>query len=49
MRKQEIDTHVFPMEIKQGGINVHENAAGFSYMSGEDVDDDMGFGDRGGL
>lgn len=50
MRKQEIDTHVFPMEIKQGGINVHENAAGFSYMSGENVDDDMGFDDdRGGL
>lgn len=47
MRKQEIDTHVFPMEIQQGGINVHENAAGFSYMSGEDVEDDMGLGDGG--
>ena len=47
MRKQEIDTHVFPMEINQGGIDVHENAAGFSYMSGEDVDDDMGLGDGG--
>ncbi|MDZ7688352.1 MAG: ATPase domain-containing protein [Halobacteriales archaeon] len=49
MRKQEIDTHVFPMEIQQGGINVHDKAAGFSYMSGENVDD-MGFDDdRGGL
>lgn len=44
MRKQEIDTHVFPMEIKQGGIDVHENAAGFSYMSGENVEGDMGAG-----
>ncbi len=52
MRKQEIDTHIFPMEIKQGGINVHDKAAGFSYMSGEDVDDDMDIGGgtrRGGL
>ncbi|MFP4188366.1 MAG: RAD55 family ATPase [Halobacteriales archaeon] len=38
MRKQEIDTHVFPMEIGEGGIRVHDNAAGFSYMSGEDID-----------
>jgi KaiC/GvpD/RAD55 family RecA-like ATPase len=50
MRKQEIDTHVFPMEIGDGGIRVHDNAAGFSYMSGEDVDmgSDAG-GGRGGL
>jgi len=49
MRKQEIDTHVFPMEIKEGGIDVHDNAAGFSYMSGEDVDMDTGDGGRGGF
>ncbi|MFB6284224.1 MAG: RAD55 family ATPase [Halobacteria archaeon] len=34
MRKQNIDTHVFPMEISEGGIKVHENAADFSYMEG---------------
>lgn len=54
MRKQEIDTHVFPMEIKEGGVRVHDNAAGFSYMSGEEVGDSgagtgMGMDDRGGL
>ncbi len=49
MRKQEIDTHVFPMEIDEGGVRVHENAAGFSYMSGENVGDSMGVDDRGGL
>ena len=46
MRKQEINTHVFPMEIGEGGIRVHDNAAGFSYMSGEGVD--MGSGPGGG-
>ena len=49
MRKQEIDTHVFPMEIGEGGIRVHDNAAGFSYMSGEDVDMGEPGGGRGGL
>ncbi|MCX2818505.1 circadian regulator CirA [Haladaptatus sp. F3-133] len=50
MRKQEINTHVFPMEIGDGGVRIHDNAAEFSYMSGEDVD--MGNepgGGRGGL
>ncbi len=34
MRKQAIDTHIFPMEIGEGGIVVHENAAGFLQMDG---------------
>ena len=32
MRKQDIDTDIFPMEIGQGGITVHERAGGFSMM-----------------
>ncbi|WP_418281821.1 RAD55 family ATPase [Halorubrum sp. DTA98] len=32
MRKQEIDTDIFPMEIGEGGITVHERAGGFSMM-----------------
>ena len=32
MRKQDVDTDIFPMEIGRGGITVHENAAGFSMM-----------------
>ena len=32
MRKQDIDTDIFPMEIAQGGIRVHGNASGFSMM-----------------
>lgn len=32
MRKQAIDTHIFPMEIGEGGIIVHESAAGFLQM-----------------
>jgi KaiC/GvpD/RAD55 family RecA-like ATPase len=35
MRKQNIDTDVFPLEIEWGGIKVHENASAFSMM-GED-------------
>ena len=37
MRKQDIDTDIFPMEIGEGGITVHERAGGFSMMgrSGE--------------
>ena len=33
MRKQDIDTNVFPIEIEEGGVKVHENAADFSYMN----------------
>jgi len=32
MRKQDIDTDIFPMEIGQGGITVYERAGGFSMM-----------------
>jgi len=35
MRKQNIDSDIFPMEITQGGLTVHENASAFS-MIGED-------------
>ncbi len=33
MRKQDIDTDIFPMEIAQGGIRVHQNASAFSMLS----------------
>jgi KaiC/GvpD/RAD55 family RecA-like ATPase len=36
MRKQNIETDIFPMEIEQGGITVHENASAFSMMSEEE-------------
>ena len=36
MRKQNINTDIFPMEIGQGGITVHERASGFSMMSQSD-------------
>ena len=36
MRKQEIDTDIFPMEIGDGGITVHERAGGFSMMGRSD-------------
>ncbi|WP_251330199.1 RAD55 family ATPase [Haloplanus pelagicus] len=32
MRKQNIETDIFPMDIDEGGITVHERAAGFSMM-----------------
>jgi KaiC/GvpD/RAD55 family RecA-like ATPase len=32
MRKQDIETDIFPMDIGEGGITVHESAAGFSMM-----------------
>ena len=35
MRKQNIDSDIFPMEITQGGLTVHKNASAFSMM-GED-------------
>ena len=34
MRKQDIETDIFPMDIDEGGITVHERAAGFSMMGG---------------
>jgi KaiC/GvpD/RAD55 family RecA-like ATPase len=37
MRKQAVDTDIFPMEIGRGGITVHENAAGFSMVGGPDL------------
>jgi KaiC/GvpD/RAD55 family RecA-like ATPase len=36
MRKQDIDTDIFPMEITQGGLRIHQNASAFSMMSGDD-------------
>jgi KaiC/GvpD/RAD55 family RecA-like ATPase len=33
MRKKNIDTDIFPMEISEGGITVHQNASAFSMMS----------------
>jgi KaiC/GvpD/RAD55 family RecA-like ATPase len=35
MRKQNIDTDIFPMEIGQGGVTVHEQASGFSMMESD--------------
>jgi KaiC/GvpD/RAD55 family RecA-like ATPase len=35
MRKQDIDTDIFPMEIDAGGITVHPNASAFSMMNDE--------------
>jgi hypothetical protein len=34
MRKQDIETDIFPMDIDEGGLTVHESAAGFSMMGG---------------
>jgi KaiC/GvpD/RAD55 family RecA-like ATPase len=36
MRKQNIDTDIFPMELGDGGIKVHQNASAFSMMSEEE-------------
>ena len=33
MRKKNINTDIFPMEISEGGITVHQNASAFSMMS----------------
>ena len=35
MRKQDIETDIFPMEIAEGGIQIHESASEFSLMSGD--------------
>jgi KaiC/GvpD/RAD55 family RecA-like ATPase len=37
MRKQNIETDIFPMEISHGGIRVHQNASEFSMMSEDDT------------
>ncbi len=36
MRKQNIETDIYPMEIDRGGIDVHQNASAFSMMSEEE-------------
>lgn len=36
MRKKNINTDIFPMEISDGGITVHQNASAFSMMSDEE-------------
>ncbi|MBV0924287.1 circadian regulator CirA [Halomicroarcula limicola] len=36
MRKQNIETDIYPMEIDWGGLKVHQNASAFSMMSDED-------------
>jgi len=36
MRKQNIETDIFPMEIAHGGLKIHQNASAFSMMSEED-------------
>jgi KaiC/GvpD/RAD55 family RecA-like ATPase len=36
MRKQNIETDIFPIEIDEGGIRVHQNASAFSMMSEDD-------------
>lgn len=33
MRKKDIDTDIFPMEISEGGLTIHDNASAFSMMS----------------
>ncbi|GAA0214280.1 MULTISPECIES: RAD55 family ATPase [Halobaculum] len=38
MRKQDIDTDIFPMEIDDGGIKVYERAGGFSMMGRDGPD-----------
>jgi KaiC/GvpD/RAD55 family RecA-like ATPase len=38
MRKQDFDNDIFPMEISEGGITIHDSAAGFSLLEGDDLD-----------
>lgn len=33
MRKKDVQTDIFPMEISKGGITVHENASAFSMLT----------------
>ena len=37
MRKKNIDTDIFPMEILEGGITVHDNASAFSMMGNDET------------
>lgn len=37
MRKQPIETDVFPIDIDTGGIMVHDRASGFSLMNDDDL------------
>ncbi|MDG5775538.1 ATPase domain-containing protein [Haloarculaceae archaeon H-GB2-1] len=37
MRKQNIETDIFPMEIAEGGLRIHQNASAFSMMSEDDA------------
>ncbi|WP_122089599.1 RAD55 family ATPase [Halalkalicoccus subterraneus] len=37
MRKRPIKTDIFPIDIGEGGITVHDRASGFSLMGDEDV------------
>jgi KaiC/GvpD/RAD55 family RecA-like ATPase len=36
MRKKNVQTDIFPMEISEGGITVHENASAFSMLTEEE-------------
>jgi KaiC/GvpD/RAD55 family RecA-like ATPase len=36
MRKQNIESDIFPIEISEGGITVHRNASAFSMMNAEE-------------
>jgi KaiC/GvpD/RAD55 family RecA-like ATPase len=36
MRKKNVQTDIFPMEISHGGITVHENASAFSMLNEDD-------------
>jgi KaiC/GvpD/RAD55 family RecA-like ATPase len=33
MRKKDVETDIFPMEISEGGITVHQNASAFSMLN----------------
>jgi KaiC/GvpD/RAD55 family RecA-like ATPase len=45
MRKQSFDNEVFPLDIGDGGITVHDDAAGFSMMGSESPNWTRGGGD----
>jgi len=34
MRRQNVDTDIYPMEIGTGGLTVHDSAGGFSFVDG---------------
>lgn len=35
MRKQDIETDIFPLDIQKGGLRIHDRAAGFSFMDSD--------------